>query len=238
MNLITEMKSPLKGTPHLCQPDGQKGCALCCGLFNLADIGKKNLAAFLRKGKTRSLKSALGGAYWTGRKGPDLRDRETYLCPFQGFACKNRPGCMVHPAVSGSEGRNRSLYGLELCRDYLCPAYSLLDNDLKHFMVLYIDDWYLYSTAIADPLSFRWLADLLMGTIGRVERVKENEALIKKALSAALTIHAAYLAARETPVFYHGVSEYLLNRDDFSLDKPGQADHAENIKRALDRLLL
>ncbi len=144
---------------HLCQPDNQKSCGACCGLYNWHDHTRPTLTALLRQRSALFL--ALGD-------GPDLEEysrmarglaqgprllEEIYNCEFLGFLDdgERRVGCLLHPSLHhGSDLRERSFYGAGLCASHLCPSYTHLTELERLAAVKASEDWYIYGLVITD----------------------------------------------------------------------------------------
>ena len=190
----------------LCQPDSRKGCSVCCGLFNVKDTSRKNLEKFLQEGDGRE---KLYRVYEEFSEPESVRDRFSHVCPYQGFLSAGKPGCLIHPLSSGIEGRDRSLFASSVCGKFLCPAHEILSSQEKYALIKYLDDWYLYSTAIADPESFSF--------IHGYGRSISGDSGLPSVLSAGLKAHAQNLMAYEGIIFFYSVPEYMMNRERFSL---------------------
>ncbi|MBN1533724.1 MAG: hypothetical protein JXA20_13730 [Spirochaetes bacterium] len=188
----------------LCQPDSRKGCAACCGLFNLLDISRENLEAFLRGGAARAAGEE-GPADEACRSPFPVRDATSYICPYQGFLEPGRPGCLLHPAYAGRDTRDRSLYGAGICDGFLCPAHSILTEDEKRALIDSVDDWYLYSVAIIDP-------DTFLCMLRALPQEARSGAAASEALVWGLEEHARRLAASDVPVFSYSPWEYVRNK--------------------------
>jgi hypothetical protein len=201
-------------TSTLCQPDDRKSCCACCGLLNLRDISRMNLSQFLsgenrRSGEKRSFETIINAVddYAT-------RDVTTHICPHQGFICRGRPGCLLHPLYASSPGRCNSLFGEAICDSFLCPAHSILNDEQKNIIIKLVDDWYYYTVAIIDPGSVVWFLALLSERYRN--KLRGNNA-IKKSVSIFLEIHSHYLQNNAGPVFFYSVPEYSLGNKNFSL---------------------
>ena len=109
----------------LCRPEGPRACSACCGCFNLLDISRESVAAFLKRGSGRVRSSDRG---ISPERQPDTRDTTTHVCPYQGLDASALPGCLLHPSVRGADGRGASLYGERICEEFFCPAHYLLDE--------------------------------------------------------------------------------------------------------------
>ena len=145
---------------HLCQPDNQKSCGACCGLYNWDDHSRGALEPLLHKRTdlfrslgsfTRSLdvyRIKASGLY------PGLKLFETiYNCEFLGFVDRDRKrvGCLLHPIVNdGRDLREESFYGKELCAGHECPSHTYLTEEEKKAVIYGSDNWYIYGLVITD----------------------------------------------------------------------------------------
>lgn len=193
-------------------PDKRKSCAACCGLMNHADISRKNLTKFLNDGAFRTenyWRYQIEGSY--PEQTTSCRDYSTHICPYHGFIAEGLPGCLVHPRVAGEDRRNRGLFGAAGCSRYFCPAYALLSDHTKTILIDTLDDWYLYTMAIIDPLATERILSQLY-----VKGLHRGDGLFKKALDNALTIQGEILAARKGNVFCYSREEYaFVSKDHF-----------------------
>lgn len=153
------MEEAQKYPLHLCQPDNEKSCGACCGLYNWEDHSRKTLTALLEN-NTRLFFSI-------GEK-PDIASyrklqSETvtqqklcetiYNCEFLGFINKEqtRIGCLLHPCLHhGSDLRDCSFYGAEMCAGHFCPSYTYLTASEQAAAATVLDDWYLYGLTVTD----------------------------------------------------------------------------------------
>ncbi|MDI9423313.1 MAG: hypothetical protein QM472_00605 [Spirochaetota bacterium] len=195
----------------LCRPGGRRACSVCCGCFNMRDISRQSLSSFLERGLERL--SLFGGGS-EPELHSEVRDETTHICPFQGLA-EALPGCLLHPAIHGSDGRGASLYGERICGEFFCPAHHLLDEGARRLLLSMELDWYLYSIAILDPLGFVWMLDEAFGNDGRSSGPGLSPAEAA-AVKSALEAHAAFLNRLDGPIFYYSRSEYLLDYHRFS----------------------
>jgi hypothetical protein len=204
------MDEDLKGKIILCQPDSLKGCSLCCGLFVFKDISVKYLSEFLSDGKNRERSCKT----YTEYKDENLkRDISSYICPYQGFLADGKPGCLIHPLATGIDGRDRSLFTSKICSGFLCPAHSILSYEEKVFLIKNVDDWYIYTVAIADPESYSFIYNYIKEKFG--EPLDEN--MTKKILGEALYVHGENLSKYNGGIFSYSVPEYNINKKNFSL---------------------
>jgi len=199
----------------LCQPDNCKGCSVCCGLFNFRDCSILGLSEFLEAGRYRVRDFT---TYEEFRLNAEVRDEFTHICPYQGFLAPGKPGCHIHPLSSGSEGRERSLFSAKICSRFLCPAHSILTAEEKESLVGHINDWYLYSIAIADPESFAYIHSYITQTFG-IDPHEETAGIL---LNEGLNSHAESLTQSSDIIFYYSQPEYILHRENFCIRYNGK----------------
>ena len=200
---------------NLCQPDEKKSCSACCGLFNHSDISRENLTRFLKDGEFRTenyWRYEIEGSY--PEQTTSCRDYSSHICPFNSFISRGKPGCRIHPLYAGEEHREMALYGAAACKNYSCPAYILFNDDEKKIIIDSINDWYLYTIAIIDPLSTIWILDQICKA-GFKNKSPEYENI----LNASLEIHSAALAQYKDTVFCYSMDEYKNERENFSLNE-------------------
>ena len=189
----------------LCQPDSRKGCSLCCGLFNFRDISKESLLLFLGKGVQRELSYK---SYEDYIEPAEVRDKGSHVCPFQGFLSPGKPGCLLHPLYCGEERRGRSLFSEKICGNFLCPAHYILTDAEKKGLVKYVNDWYLYSVAIADPLFF---SEVYKKSVAQYCKDMEEVNIISF-IGAKLEEHGEKMSRSGAVLFNYSVSEYSCGR--------------------------
>lgn len=164
---MTAMK--LMDVPRvLCQPDANKSCGACCGMYNHTDFGYADTYARLR---------ARTQAYQATARIDDVdslrRFRATWepvgegvkllsglpSCPFLGFLEPEeetgtrmpRVGCMVHPLQNdGLDGRDCGVYERKICDEYLCAAHDLLTLDERRLVLQAVQDSYVYGAVITN----------------------------------------------------------------------------------------
>lgn len=197
----------------LCQPDSRKGCSVCCGLFNFVDIRKESLDVFLHQECGDRDEKKLNLTSFSQINKPDVRDYTTYICPYQGYIESGRPGCRVHPKVSGIDGRDRSLYGVKLCNSYFCPAHYIIPDSDKILLIEHVECWYLYSCAIIDPEGFIWIS----GEVRTILDEKVDNLVFKDAILCSLETLSKLQNSIGCPLFFHSIAEYYENLDSFSL---------------------
>ena len=171
--------------------------------MNHSDISRENLKKFSIPG--HFVLQTTGAADRGSRQTTSCRDDFTHLCPFQGFIDDGLPGCLVHPQVVGEEQRDKGLFGAIVCGRYLCPAYEILRNETKAILIENLDDWYLYTIAIIDPIATERMIDRL-----HEEGLHNGDESFKQALDSALKIHAKTLGSRRGNVFCYSREEYAF----------------------------
>jgi len=187
----------------LCQPDDKKGCAICCGLFNHQNISKKSLTTFLEQAPERC-NSITEPEILDYDASLPKRDGTTHICPYQGFLKVGKPGCLFHPSHIKKDLRDRSLYGRMICDNFFCPAHKILTEDEKKILINEIDDWYLYSIAIIDPLYFKSL-------LNDYKNMGDENAA-RDFLIECLKSHGEKLHQKEGPLFHYSISEYRISQ--------------------------
>ena len=147
--------------PSLCQPDENKSCGACCGLYNYQGTTRQHLERkFVRRTERfRSLSPYTPEdlklySQWVADNETEGKLLKTiYNCEFLGFldASRRRVGCLLHPRQhNGRDLRGCSFYGAALCDGHLCLSYQKLTLEEKWCVVLSLDDWHLYGICITD----------------------------------------------------------------------------------------
>lgn len=158
---------------HLCQPGPDMSCGACCGLYNYRDSTRDALADRLEQ-RTALYRERVRGrgdlegfaALIQTIESREKRYEVIYCCEYLGFLdeSRRRVGCLLHPLQNGgSDLRDVSFYGRELCDGHFCPSYHFLTRKEQQALVNVLDDWYLYGLAITDidlvKEYFRFIAD-------------------------------------------------------------------------------
>lgn len=159
----------------LCQPDGQKSCGACCGLYNYVDSSRQALTCRLsaRTKRFREMVKEPADIERFARAtfaAEDFQKRYEviYCCEYLGFLDEEekKVGCLVHPLQNnGVDLRTVSFYGQELCAGHICPSHHFISVSGQNILLKIIDDWYLYGLCLTDidlvVNYFRLLADRL-----------------------------------------------------------------------------
>jgi hypothetical protein len=144
---------------HLCQPDLQKACGACCGLYNYQDHSRGSLKTLLEKrtGLFNSFQGEIPFEDYVQKAcalagSPKLLEA-IHNCDYLGFLDleQKKVGCLLHPSGhQWDDLRRHSFYGVELCAGHFCPSYSYLDSIEQRAVIAVLDDWYLYGLVITD----------------------------------------------------------------------------------------
>lgn len=172
---------------HLCQPDREKSCAACCGIYNFKQNDRRAVSRRLLRNTV--LLEKQGGTFgadgltlhsqrWRSRdNGETKRFSTIFNCEFVGFldAGRRRVGCLLHPMIHGGlDFRDCSFYGKDLCDGHFCPSYSSLTEGEQALVVETLDDWYLYGLVITDidlvKSVYQHLSDRLGYAVPRARR--------------------------------------------------------------------
>ncbi len=145
---------------HLCQPDREKSCAACCGLYNYRANSRDSLTERLRRRTALFRRTVLGShdlaAFSLTAREQEDRERiyeVIHCCEYVGFLDpeEKKVGCLLHPAQNrGTDLRNFSFYGQQLCNGHFCPSYHYISKEEKLALIHIIDDWYLFGLCITD----------------------------------------------------------------------------------------
>ncbi len=109
---------------------------------------------------------------------------EIYVCPFFGPVPPGadegaaRPGCMVHPDLTGDPGsQNFSFYGAAICQGYDCPNKEAdLDGAVSATLAETFPDWRAYGRLMGDTLLHRALRRA--GLLERIADARARQAFI------------------------------------------------------------
>ena len=146
---------------------------------------------------------------------------------------------MLHASVNKQDMRNFSLFQSEICNDYLCPAHSILNNEQKTILIEYVEDWYLYTFAVADPESFTWIMEYVKTKFNLSPDDNTNDVeVIRDAVSGAVEIHLEYLITIRDPIFCYSISEYNQHKHLFSFysDRIEIEKLRKKIKKEIDMI--
>jgi len=161
---------------HLCQPDGAKSCAACCGIYNYVENTRDALAGrFLFR--TRLFDRVRENRMSIEDYREVIRHRENakriyatiYTCEFVGFLDEGRRkvGCLLHPLGNGGNDlRTASFYGRDICEGHFCPSYQKLESHEVKILLAALDDWYLYVAEVTDIDFVKTFFSIVQNTLG------------------------------------------------------------------------
>ena len=219
--------------PHLCQPDKQKSCGWCCGLYNSHDTSRAGLVRKLRARTeefTRTRRTAEAILYFSERhrekEKSQLLDPEFYSCEFVGFLNEEETlvGCMLHPLARGNGGtdwRGLSFHGAMACQGFFCRSYRELSPVQKEIILSTVNDWFLFGLVISD-------ADLIHSFF----RLVEENSIDPAALLAAP-------ASKLVHEFFHSLAppDKIIMSLSCEFRSPSERKSAEErVKRFFSRL--
>lgn len=161
----------------LCQPDADKSCGACCGMYNRVDSGQQATLARLRRRtrafhRTADVDDEASLRAFRARWEETRADRKLLSglpnCPFLGLldadddsdreAADAKVGCLVHPMQNdGVDGRDCGVYDRRTCEEYLCAAHDLMRDREKLLVIQAVADSYLYGLVITDVRFVRQL---------------------------------------------------------------------------------
>ncbi|MGO9136121.1 MAG: hypothetical protein ACLP9S_18020 [Syntrophales bacterium] len=216
---------------HLCQPDANKSCGACCGLYNYADSTKDSLSRRLRERTKyfREMVASQADLTHFSRKVKMLEEtRKLYevihCCEYLGFLNEGekKVGCLLHPCQNGgADMREASFYGRELCEGHLCPSYHYLSREEKAALTNIANDWYLYGLCVTDidlvKSYFRLISERVCETPSLV-RLKESSLceIIFNFFSFKISWPFRSSATNRFGKYYFDGSEYMINRIDYN----------------------
>jgi hypothetical protein len=163
----------------LCQPDNRKGCAWCCGLYNVRDSGRGELARRLRRRTERfsltprTVDRVLRyGKETKGEERLEFVDPDFYSCEFVGFLNRDETqvGCLLNPQSPGNGGvdwRGLSFHGGAACAGFFCRAFRELTEGEREITIGIVDDWYLYGSLMSDIDYIKSVFRLVEESLGR-----------------------------------------------------------------------
>jgi len=161
---------------HLCQPDKNKSCAACCGIYNYVDNTRTSLTSrfdyrtrLFSQVRTKELSIDAYRDIIRHREDSKRIYKTIYTCEFVGFLNKEktRVGCMLHPmSNNGHDMRDISFYGRDICDGHFCPSYQKLTVNEASIVLACLDDWYLYGSVITDIDFVKTFFALVNNTLG------------------------------------------------------------------------
>jgi hypothetical protein len=163
---------------NLCQPDSEKSCAACCGLYNVRDGTRETLQSNLvrRTELFKDTERSMGAivefeSYILSLECLEPIEPEIHTCAYIGFIDERFrcPGCMLHPANPDNRGvdyRGLCHYGSLACRSFYCPAWESLEPEYRTLVAETVDDWHLYGLVATDLDFVRSVMSLIESLLG------------------------------------------------------------------------
>ncbi len=186
-----------QGEFFLCQPDEEKSCGACCGLYNFIDHSREFITNILKERRETLLKwkgTLSDYRYFMEKKEkPYLLFPTTYTCPFLTFLNEENTkiGCVLHPLYSGQDRRDVAYYGSKICSEHRCVSYLYYSEVEWKAVVKFTHDWYLYGMVLHD-----------------IDFVKSFFRLIEEKISRKITSHdLELLKVREAFEEYFSLKE-------------------------------
>jgi hypothetical protein len=215
----------------LCQPDEEKSCGACCGLYNYVDSSRSSLTQRLRSRTKRFQKLVKNPSDVEIYAKETLADEDfvkryevIYCCEYLGFLDneEKKVGCLLHPEQnSGLDLRTSSFYGQELCAGHFCPSHHFIPQSQSKILIKIIDDWYLYGLVLTDidliTTYFRLLADRLGGELK--PEVFDNVSLkniVLEYFDWKLTWPFRSLETNRLGKYYFDGSQYMISYIDYA----------------------
>jgi len=216
---------------HLCQPDGQKSCGACCGLYNYQNSTRDALDARL-KARTILFKDIVKKrsdlSYYADqlKSTEDLAKRYDviYCCEYLGYlnTICTKVGCLLHPVQNNGEDlRDVSFYGQELCAGHFCPSYHYFSQEESLAIISILDDWYLYGLCVTDIDLVKTWFRLIAEAVHEMPSVEEFSRDILKEISLqffSLKMNWPYRSqdANRLGKYYFDGAQYMIKNIDYS----------------------
>ena len=214
----------------LCQPDAGKSCGACCGLYNYVDSSRSSLILRLRSRTQRFrelVKSPddlnLYSAQTLAAEDFQKRYEVIHCCEYLGFLDEGekKVGCLLHPMQnSGTDMRDVSFYGQELCAGHLCPSHYFIPLSQSRILIRIIDDWYLYGLVLTDIDLVTKYFQLIADRVGAELKpeVFDNQDLKNLALEYfgwKINWPFRSLEANRLGKYYFDGSQYMISHIDY-----------------------
>jgi hypothetical protein len=146
-----------------------------------------------------------------------------YCCEYAGFLddTERTVGCLLHPLQnSGTDFRDVSFYGKELCDGHFCPSYYYISEEEKRALLTIIDDWYLYGLCVTDIDLVKQYFRLISEELGEMPSAgKFENADLKESALQFFTLKTSWqFRSPETNRFgkyYFDGSQYMIHHIDY-----------------------
>ncbi len=146
-----------------------------------------------------------------------------YCCEYVGFLdeTERTVGCLLHPLQNdGTDFRDVSFYGKELCDGHFCPSYYYISEEEKRALLTIIDDWYLYGLCVTDIDLVKQYFRLISEELGEMPSAdKFTDGLLKEHALRFFALKTSWLfRSPETNRFgkyYFDGSQYMIHHIDY-----------------------
>ncbi|MCK9230621.1 MAG: hypothetical protein M0Q23_07585 [Syntrophales bacterium] len=215
---------------HLCQPGPGMSCGACCGLYNYRDSSREALAHRLEQRTSlfrKKVRDRRDLEPFASRiqsiESQEKRYEVIYCCEYLGYLdeTRRRVGCLLHPFQNGgTDLRDVSFYGRDLCDGHFCPSYHFLTRAEQRAVVNALDDWYLYGLVITDidlvKEYFRFIAEGL-GEMPDPEGLARGPLhdLVRRFFSFKVTWPFRSPDTNRLGKYYFDGSQYMISHIDY-----------------------
>jgi len=164
---------------YLCNPDDNKSCGACCGLYNFKDHSEEFINKLLidRRREFNNFGNNLSD-YKKIREEKEkdyILSKTIYTCPFLSFIDNNtkKVGCLIHPKVIDKDLRDVSFYGSKVCSEHKCTAYIYYTPVEIKAVTKFTHTWYVYGLVLHDIDFVRSFFNLIEDGISRKLKIKD-----------------------------------------------------------------
>lgn len=215
------------GGLYLCQAGPNLSCGSCCGLYNMAGLGREQLRAILLE-RTENFASTPRNvdailAFEQERmalEGADYPIADFHHCVFVGLIQDGgeRIGCLLHPLATGNNGvdwRGLSFYGGAACKLFFCPSYHLGEARWKRTVREVLDDWFDYGLIVPEYRLNQALLEEVETRAGRLVDPNDMSPEVKAALADLFRLRIDWpFRTPDTPLAWNFFSTKETDRPD------------------------
>lgn len=237
------------GGVYLCQAGPNLSCGSCCGLYNMAGLGREQLRAILLE-RTENFASTPRNvdailAFEQERmalEGADYPIADFHHCVFVGLIQDGgeRIGCLLHPLATGNKGvdwRGLSFYGGAACKLFFCPSYHEGIAPWKRTAREVIDDWFNYGLIVPEYRLNQALFEEVEARAGRPIDPDSLDPDLKPALTDLFRLKVDWpFRAQDTPLAWNFFSTKDTERPELPRQLLVDAPRMRTILRELQTL--
>lgn len=234
------------GGVYLCQAGPNISCGSCCGLYNMAGLGRDRLRAILRErterfsAVPRTVDAILAFEQERiTREGADYPIADFHHCVFVGLIQDGgeRVGCLLHPLATGNKGvdwRGLSFYGGAACKLFFCPTYHLGKAKWKRVAREVVDDWFDHGLIAPEYRLNQALFEEVEARAGQLIDPENMSPALKAALADLLRLRLDWpFRPSGTPLAWNFFSTRDTERPDLLDPKGGTAPRLQVMLREL-----